>query len=94
MFAADSKSPPTYCFSVLAAPDASVMPRVLGLFAKRGLVPTRFHADVVGPELAVDIQVRGLSAEVAEHVANALRAIVPVERVLTAVKREAREVSA
>jgi hypothetical protein len=94
MFAAETKSPPTYCFSVLAAPDASVMPRVLGLFAKRGLVPARFHADVVGDELAVDVQVRGLAPDVAEHLANCLRGQVTVERVLTAVKREAHEARA
>ena len=94
MFAAESKSPPTYCFSVLAAPDASVMPRVLGLFAKRGLVPARFHGAVAGNELAVDIQVRGLTAHSAEHLANCLRGVVLVERVLTAVKREAREARA
>lgn len=94
MFATDSTPPPTYCFSVLAAPDASVMPRVLGLFAKRGIVPARFHGDTVGNELAVDVQVRGLDPDTAAHVAECLRAMVAVERVLTAVKRETREARA
>src|SRR3546814_14464322 len=37
-----------YCFSILAAAEPGVMPRVLGLFAKRGLMPSRWHSDVSG----------------------------------------------
>lgn len=84
---------PTYCFSVLAAAEASVMPRVLELFAKRGLVPRRFEAvcagsgfGAAGDELAVDLQVDGLAAETAEHIAQCLRQMVYVDRVLTAVR--------
>ena len=82
---------PTYCFSVYAARDASVMSRVLELFAKRGLVPLRFHGEAAGRELAIDLQVRGLAAETAAHIARCLGAMVAVERVLTAVKAEPRE---
>ncbi|MBI3454117.1 MAG: hypothetical protein HY057_15025 [Rhodospirillales bacterium] len=84
---------PTWCFSVFAAPEASVMSRVLELFAKRGLVPLRFDGAVSagGGELAIDVQVRGLEATTAEHIAATMRNIVHVERVLTAVKARARE---
>ncbi|HJS31235.1 MAG TPA: hypothetical protein VJ924_04515 [Alphaproteobacteria bacterium] len=84
---------PTYCFSVFAAAEASVMPRVLELFAKRGLVPCRFEAvrgssGLGGPgdELAVDLQVEGLAPETADHIAQCLRQMVYVDRVLTAIK--------
>ncbi len=67
------------------------MPRVLELFAKRGLVPTRFHGAVGGSDLSIDIQVSGIAADTAEHIAACLRNIVHVERVLTAVKSRAAE---
>ena len=89
MSAADFKSPFTWCFSVFAAPEPGVMPRVLDLFAKRGLVPLRFHSDVIdgGPSgLVIDIHVDALAEDVAAHVANCLRRLVHVERVLTATK--------
>jgi hypothetical protein len=73
------------------------MPRVLELFAKRGLVPRRFHGDVVGDGpggLVIDIQVDGLGEDNAAHVANCLRAFVHVERVLTAARHRTRAAGA
>lgn len=92
MSAADFRSQPVWCFSVFAAPEACVMPRVLEFFAKRGLVPSRFHGDVAdqGAEgLVIDVHVGGLAVEMADHIAACLREVVYVERVLTAVKRPA-----
>ncbi len=92
MSPSDHPSRPTYCFSVFAAAEASVMPRVLELFAKRGLAPKRFYADVTGAdgdELAIDVQADGLAAHTAEHIARSLRQIVHVDRVLTAIKARA-----
>ena len=66
------------------------MPRVLELFAKRGLVPQRWHSDVIGPggrELSIDIQVAGLTPETAEYVARCLRQMHYVDKVLTSEKR-------
>ena len=87
------------CFSILAEAEPGVMPRVLELFAKRGLVPNRWISDLVaardsrttggGLELAIDLQIEGLSAELADYVARCLRQIHGVERVLTSVKRQA-----
>jgi hypothetical protein len=45
-----AEASPTYCFSVQAAADPGMLPRVLELFAKRNLVPSRCHAVVTGPE--------------------------------------------
>jgi acetolactate synthase small subunit len=93
MPATDSRSDPTYCFSVFAAAEASVMPRVLELFAKRGLVPSRFDAAVSGADLSIDVQVDGMEAHTASHIAACLRNVVHVGRVLTAVKSHAAEAS-
>jgi acetolactate synthase small subunit len=79
---------PTYCFSVQAAADPGLLLRVLELFAKRNLVPTRCHAVLTGPErdeLLIDLQVAGLGLEEAEHVARSLRQLVFVASVLTCI---------
>lgn len=77
---------PTACFSVQAAAEPSVMARVLELFAKRGLVPTRLHADVQGSRgemMTIDIQMEGLAPELAAYMARCMRQIAYVECVLT-----------
>lgn len=82
-----------YCFSILAAAEPGVMPRVLGLFAKRGLMPTRWHSDVSGAkgpdgarELAIDVQVDGLDVATGDYIARCLRQFCHVETVLTSQK--------
>jgi len=61
------------------------MPRVLELFAKRGLVPERWHSAVArpGPSLSIDIEIGGLERDTVEYVANCMRQIAGVELVLT-----------
>jgi acetolactate synthase small subunit len=74
-----------YCYSVLARAEVSVMPRVLELFVKRGILPRRCHGVVAGPareELEIDLQVDGLDPGTAEHIQRCLAQIVHVERVL------------
>jgi acetolactate synthase small subunit len=75
----------TTFFSVQARAEPGVMPRVLELFAKRGLVPELWHSAVVRPgaRLTIDIEVAGLG-DTADYVANCLRQIAGVEVVLTA----------
>lgn len=83
----------TACFSVTAAAEPSVMPRVMQEFAKLGLVPARWHSAVAGPgaaELHIDLQVADMDTARAAHVADRLRRLVGVERVLTAEKAAAR----
>ncbi len=82
----------TACFSVHAAFDAAVMPRVLAVFARRGLVPTTWHSSVCGgdgEEIQIDLQMAGLDARQTEVVAESLRQIVNVACVLTSEKRRA-----
>lgn len=77
------------CFSILAESEPGVMPRVLALFAKRNLVPSRWISDVGGPsgrELAIDVQVEGLTPELREYIARCLRGLHYVDRVLTSEK--------
>ena len=78
------------CFAVHARAEPGVMPRVLELFSKRGLVPSSWHSATGGPdqrELTIDLQMRGMEAELADYVAACLRQIVGVEVVLTTRKR-------
>jgi hypothetical protein len=76
------------CFSVHARAEPGVMPRVLELFAKRGLVPSTWHSSVSADlsELAIDIQMGGMAGELADYVAACLRQIADVEVVLTSRK--------
>jgi hypothetical protein len=84
---------PTHCFAVHAAADPGVMPRVMELFAKRNLVPSRWHSDLVSfpggtraDELVIDIQVAGLTLDESDYIARCLRQQVYVHGVLTSVK--------
>lgn len=80
---------PVFCFAIQAEAEPGVMPRVLELLAKRGLVPLRWHADRVGPgggELSIDLQVTGLEAPVIDYIARCLRQVPGVETVLTSEK--------
>lgn len=90
--AADDHLPDTACFSVHAHAEPGVMPRVLELFAKRGLVPSAWHSSTSGSgeaELTIDIQMRGLGRDVTDYIAACLRQIAFVEVVLTSEKRSA-----
>lgn len=77
------------CYSIRAEADPGLMSRVLELFAKRGLVPERWHADLTGPErdeLSIDVQVAGLDAHTSGYIAACLRQVWGVEAVLTSDK--------
>jgi hypothetical protein len=89
-----SPLPATHCFAIRADATPGMMSRVLELFAKRNLVPTRWHSDViVAPArdgghttLHIDIQMEGMEAELAAYVARCLRQIYGVDSVLTSTK--------
>jgi hypothetical protein len=83
---ADDDLPATACFFVHAHAEPGVMPRVLEIFAKRGLVPAAWHSSTFGTdqaELTIDIQVRGLGSGVRDYIAACLRQIAFVQVVLT-----------
>ncbi len=67
------------------------MPRVLGLFAKRNLVPERWVSGVHGladrrTELLIDLQVAGLTRRDRDYLARCLAQITDVRSVLTSEK--------
>ena len=71
-------------FLVHARAEPGVMSRVLELFAKRGLVPQRWHSDRSGPDdamLTIEIEAPGLALDVVDYVADCMRQIIGVERV-------------
>jgi hypothetical protein len=84
----------THCFAIRADATPGMMSRVLELFAKRNLVPTRWHSDViVAPPrdgghatLQIDIQMEGMEPKLAAYVARCLRQIYGVDSVLTSTK--------
>src|SRR5258708_9897469 len=83
-------SQPTACFSIHAEAEPGVMPRVLELFAKRGMVPTSWHSRVTTGELTIDVQMRGLDGATAAYIAACLRQVISVTAVLIYENRAAR----
>ncbi len=82
----------TACFSVYAASDPSTLPRVLGVFAKRGLVPSLVYASILGSmneDFQIDLQMDGIAPDVTERLAEDLRQLVGVVAVLTSEKHAA-----
>lgn len=80
------------CFSVTAVAEANVMARVLGIFAKRGILPGQCYSTVCGArdeDLHIDLQVADLDQSLRERIAECLRQIVEVRTVLTSEKRRA-----
>lgn len=78
---------PTACFSVHGMAEPGLMPRVVELFAKRGLVPSSWISRVVGREITIDVQMAGLDADSAHYIARCLRQMVAVDVVLVSQKQ-------
>lgn len=76
-------SPLTVSFSLQARAEPGVMPRVLELFAKRGLVPHKWHSTASASALTIDVQMAGIERDLADYIARCMRQIVGVETVLT-----------
>jgi acetolactate synthase regulatory subunit len=84
-FRSNSLPRDVHCFAVAADPSPGLLPRVLELIAKRGLVPLRVHAALEGTPrqanaevLTIDVQVAGLDADTAAHVSRCLTQLVGV----------------
>jgi acetolactate synthase small subunit len=76
----------TSCFSVHARAEPGVMPRVLELFAKRGLVPSLWRSAVSGadqPRLTIEVEMSGLARDRTDYIAACMRQIASVDAVLT-----------
>jgi acetolactate synthase small subunit len=79
----DQALPFTASFSVHAVPEPGVMPRVLELFAKRGLVPQRYHGAIAGRQLTINVQIAGLDRGTVDYIARCMRQIGGVDAVVT-----------
>lgn len=84
----DADPSATTCFSVSGAPSPGLMPRILELFAKRGLVPDAFHGRVADGRLSVEIRAAGMDEATAAYIGRCLRQIHLVERVLVSMGEE------
>ena len=74
----------TFVFTVHAAADPQVLPRVLEMFALRNVVPRRVHGRTVGQprgSFRIDVETDALSVQAADRMAERLRTMVPVEAV-------------
>ena len=76
-------SPLCICFSVQARAEPGVMPRVVELFAKRGLVPEEWHSKASREALTIDVEIVGLDRDLCAYIARCMRQITGVETVLT-----------
>ncbi len=78
-------------FRLSAAASASVLTRIVGLFAKLSLVPEVFSAKRADDDmLDVEISISGLSAQQAERVARTMCQIIEVDHVLVALEEPAK----
>jgi len=80
----------TACFSVIADVEPGALPRVLEIFAKRGLVPSKLLsalAGAQGEELHIDIQLGGVDDGLMDRLAKSISQVVSVRSVLTSEKR-------
>ena len=84
------------CYAVLANPDPGALPRLLELFAKLWLVPNAVQARLLdsGAELAVDLQVDGLTRDQSDHIARRMRSMPGVRQVLMSERYLASEPAA
>ena len=60
-------------FTVFGEADPALLPRIVALFAKCGLVPARFQAETLGGEMHVEVELPAVSASRADHFAEVLR---------------------
>ncbi len=82
----------TACFSVTADTHPGTFPRVLELFAKRGLTPFKCHASqsmMAEQEQVIDIQMAGMAPDLAGKVGASLRETWGVQSVLVSSKTSA-----
>ena len=74
----------TVVFTVHAAADPQLLPRVLEMFALRNVVPRRVVGRTVGQSadtFRIDVETGALTARTADQMAERLRSMVPVEAV-------------
>ena len=75
------------CFAIQAAAEPGAMVRVLEQFARRSLLPSRWHSTAApGGALQIDVQVRDMPRDAADRMAIRIRGLIDVSAVLTSEK--------
>lgn len=77
-----------HCYAVTAVADPGIMPRIMELWAKRGLMPDRWHAvrSASGDDVHMDIETSELDVTLAMQMAEAMRSMFGVSQVLMSKK--------
>ncbi|MGD9615102.1 MAG: hypothetical protein AB7H90_06160 [Alphaproteobacteria bacterium] len=84
-----ASTPFSVSFSIRALAEPGVMPRIVELFAKRGLVPRRWNSIASDTTLGIDVEMTGLDRDAADYIARCMRQIHGVETVFTVENRHA-----
>lgn len=71
-------------YSVVSTAEPGVMPRLMEVFAKRGLTPQRWFSALVDQMLHIDIEIAATDTHEALRIAAAMRGVIGVETVLAA----------
>ena len=76
-------------FTVFGEADPALLPRIVALFAKCGLVPARLLAEALGDEMHVEVEFSALCPSRADHFAEVMRQmpVVSLVRLRRAVPR-------
>ena len=81
------------CFSIVANPDPSVLPRILDLLAVFDLIPERCHVSrsdqTRGRPLLIDLQLADLADETVHLIQKKLERMVLTTQILCSEKRRA-----
>ena len=74
-----------YCLGIVAQPDPGALARITEPFCKLWLVPLSINSRLFAEadELAIDIQIRGISEEQCSRIANQIGAMPITRRVVT-----------
>lgn len=83
-----SSAPLSVSFSIRALAEPGVMPRIVELFAKRGLVPQRWNSAASDAGLGIDVEMTGLERDAADYIARCMRQIQGVDTVFTVESRQ------
>jgi hypothetical protein len=84
---------PVSCFSIVAAADPSVLPRILDIVAMFDRIPERCHSSRLdherGRPLMIDLQIADLSPTEVHLIEKKLERMVLVTQILCSEKRQA-----
>ena len=67
-------------FGVKALSDPATLPRILGIFAQRDIVPREMACSRAGDFLLINIEIEALALDTAEALLAKLRQVLAVER--------------